>query len=761
MTFEEAVKVGKVVVVAGAGISKDPPANLPSWWDYNMILLECIGEMGAKALGSSQNLLNMEIVKREISVTNVSEFFVDRIAGEHYYPLLSMLDGAQPNVHHLMLAQLFDLGIIRAIVTTNFDTLIEKAFKQKKISLSTYNSPEDYYQEKDENSCALYKIHGSADKPEFAIDTIHQKYKGLSVEKIQIMQKLFAENHILFVGFSGEDFLFGSDYIPVSANKNNNFGITWIAHPGSVFNENTQRLIKELNIDVRQQKLPDFYRSQGWTLPKANYTTNSNNETFIEIARKKVFELLTRIGEWACLGMCIELLDLSGEHSKADDIVLKIHNHNVVNIMEMPQKISLYTSLAVHAMSRNNPKEALNYCDIQIQTFKFLDENMNQMTSKTYRAMSLNKSTVANRKGMILFEPYKKYAEAREYFLGAFYFSYEAHSWENMAVSLSNLAMLEFAIWLEENGQSEPHQPHFIAIMEAAQRIAEHGGYAEVVFGISCHLVQMYVAFGQKKPIERNLKKAELLKDLCIKKEANNTLLNNSREIAQLYTEMPPWPNDEVPLCPPYDTRFIWDPFGQRPVLAYEEGKKAKKLYEGGQIQESVKYLLDSAEEYLEQKQYEMADILFDCAAGIFLSSANDAAIQKKTIFQNKNLINGRSCYEKCLISEMFMGRIDYLVGTLGSLSKLNSVISDSADKELAVFQAELALCICNDPNECWQSVLAAETACKVNLEKGLKNRAEKYGKMYFDMVNAAPWAAHPINIAQMAKLLKECQSSI
>lgn len=132
MTFEEAAKAGKVVVVAGAGISKDSPANLPSWWDYNIILLECIGQMGSKALGSTQNLLDMEVIKKGISVTSVSEFFVDRIAGKHYYPLLSMLDGAQPNMHHFMLAQLFDLGIIHAIVTTNFDTLIERAFEQKR-----------------------------------------------------------------------------------------------------------------------------------------------------------------------------------------------------------------------------------------------------------------------------------------------------------------------------------------------------------------------------------------------------------------------------------------------------------------------------------------------------------------------------------------------------------------------------------------------------------------------------------------------------
>lgn len=761
MTFEDAAKVGKVVVVAGAGISKDSPANLPSWWDYNIILLECIGKMGSKALGSNQNLLNMETVKREISVTNVSEFFVDRIAGEHYYPLLSMLDGAQPNMHHFMLAQLFDLGIIHAIVTTNFDTLIEKAFEQKKVSFSVYNLPMDYYQKKDGNCCAIYKIHGSANNPEFAIDTIHQKLKGLSAEKKYILQKLFAENHILFVGFSGEDFLFGTDYIPVHANEINNFGITWIAYPGSVFNINTQKLINELNVEVRQLKLPEFYQSQGWNLPKVNYTTNNIEEIFKELARKKIFGLLNKIGEWACLGMCIELLELLGEHTKADEVVAKTLDCDKLDIEKMPLKISLYSNLAEHAMSRKKPEEALKYCNLQINTFKFLDAffgiNKDFMTNKTYRAMSLNKSTVSNRMGMILLSPYRNYTKAREYFLDSFRLAYEARSWENMSVALANLAIVEFTVWEKEKDQNNQCQPHFIAIMEVARRIAEHGGYAQIVFKTSCELARMYVVFGQKKLIERCLEKAEQIKELCIEKEAVNTLFNQIREIAQSYKEMPAWPSDKVPLCVPCDTQFIWDPFGQRPVLACEEGKRAKELFEAGHEKESIRFLLDSAEQYLEQMEYKMAEMLFDCSAGLFLSAANDALIQKNIYTHIENILNGRICYEKCLIAEIFMGRIDYVVGTLGSLSKLNNLVLDSADKELALFQAELALCICDDPIECWQSVLAAETACRIYLEKGRKIQAEKYCKMYSAMVKVAPWAADPANIMQMEKLLEEC----
>ena len=126
MDFFSAIKEGKVVVVAGAGISKEAPSNLPSWWDYNTVLLQEIGELGAKCLGQNDNLLCVKELMENLPVVSISEFIVNRIVGNSYYPLISLLDGAEPNINHLVLAQLAQSNSIRAIVTTNFDTLLEK-----------------------------------------------------------------------------------------------------------------------------------------------------------------------------------------------------------------------------------------------------------------------------------------------------------------------------------------------------------------------------------------------------------------------------------------------------------------------------------------------------------------------------------------------------------------------------------------------------------------------------------------------------------
>jgi hypothetical protein len=38
--LKEAIRKKSLVIVAGSGISKDIPSNLPSWWEYNKIIID-------------------------------------------------------------------------------------------------------------------------------------------------------------------------------------------------------------------------------------------------------------------------------------------------------------------------------------------------------------------------------------------------------------------------------------------------------------------------------------------------------------------------------------------------------------------------------------------------------------------------------------------------------------------------------------------------------------------------------------------------
>ena len=768
MKFTEAVKKKKIVVVAGAGISKDSPANLPSWWDYNMILLECIGKMGANTISEADNLLNADKIKEKIPITSISEFFVDRIAGKSYFPLLSMLDGSHPNIHHFMLAQLAEQGIIKAIVTTNYDTLIEKAFMQKNIPIKVFDVSEDFYNEDNEHQFPIYKIHGSADKPDFAIDTVHQKLRGLSYEKTCVLKNLFQNNHILFIGFSGEDFLFGTDYIPIRANRHLGYGITWLSYPGSTFNDNTKKLINELNINVIEKTLPEFYTEQGWLISDdTSHIEYSSKNTFRKNAEIKILELLDspHIGKWSCLGMCIELLDIVQEKEKLDKVVA--HTKRILkgslykNPVEEVTKLSLYSNLVSYFLSKKLPDDALYFCNKQLSVLKLNEmiaehNGTDNRSNKSYQEIMLNKSTVLNHIGLIISHFFLDYKKAYYMYWNVFYSAFIAQHWENISYALMNISLTCSFIWNKDNKIQDG--PHFVAVMERARKVAEFGGYAQPLFEINCKLSQMYTSFGQRKLAEELIKRAEENQKLCISQTKNTVLLSKTKKELYECSERNMWSPLYTKLCMPihYDSNNYWEVYSQYPILSCKEGQQAKLLFDNGKKEESLRFMIYTAAKCNESGNYETAHMLLDCAASIFIDIANNAAQQKNVIIYSRNLENARICYDNCLKSEFSMGRLDYIVKTLGSLSKVHLLLADSEYIQLAFFQAELALCLCDDPTECWEIILAAEVACRICKIQGNNRLAIKYCTKYMSMVKIAPWGTDQESFREMLKIHQE-----
>jgi len=761
--FKTAFENGNIVIVAGAGISKDQPANLPSWWDYNLLLIESIGKIGAEVLGKSANLLDMNMVLKHFPVVSVSDFFVNRIAGNSYFPLLEMLDGAEPNEHHLTLAKLAKEKHITGIVTTNFDTLIEQAFEKMHVPYTLYSVDEDYQKQDSFTGIPICKIHGSAEKAIFSIDTVQQKLQGLSVEKKYMLRKLFLENHILFIGFSGEDFLFGSDYIPVKANKSNDYGITWIAYPGSSFNKQVTELIKELQINVLITTLQEFYKTQKWEIPEVVLCTKCKN-SFREIATEKINKLLKspHIGDWACVGMCLELLDRFGESKKAEEIasITKdiLRKKNQVNIIDVIGRISIYSALAEHSLRNERSEEACEFFAAQMQIFRIEDELVNEILKSqkndfAYRERMMNRSSAINRYGTILLNHFGRFPEARKIFLQVFKLAYEAMYWENISIALFNIAMCDYKHWKIEKELKLTVKNNFIAILESAAKVAKRSGSAQGIFETNSYLAVMYAAFGQKKLFEQALKKAENVMELCVGKTENSTFLQFLKEKTQYFQEDAPWPENYIGLCGLHDYSNEWKPFGDRPILKFKEGKYAKKLFDSGKQYESIKYLEDKMRHFIDSDMLEEADAFSNCLAGILLEKANNLRMDNLIEESVKTRNNCKIFYEQCLELEYNLGRFDYLPSTLGELSMLNSY-EDSLDMlERGLFQAELCLCFCDNPLECWQVVLAVEAACIINIKMNKRGAAMEYCKKYFEMIHIAPWVTYPENIVEMKRI--------
>ncbi len=757
MDLKTAIKEGKVVVVAGAGISKDPPANLPSWWDYNYILLDSIGKIGARCIGQDDNLLNVDHLMNKLSVVSISEFVENRIAGKSYYPLLSLLDGAEPNINHYMLADLARRNSIYAIITTNFDTLLEKAFERKGVLYKKFDTVSDYYIDDNSNTFPIYKIHGSADNAEDAIDTVHQKLGGLSIEKKETMKVLFANNHVLFMGFSGEDYLFGSDYIPIQENRE---GVTWLAHPGSRFNKSTKEILDPLDVNVIETSLPDFYKKYNWPITSINFQRINETDSFRKIAERAIIELLEsfHIGEAACLGLCINLLDDLGEADQAEKLFglseSYLSNKKAMDVLEGLRHVSLLSALVNHALIVGDYKKATAFCTLQMRIFEEEDSlcKGDRGNIAAYRERMLNRSTVLNHIGRIN-TCESNYAKALENFASTLYFAYQAMSWENMACALLSIGIIKAHLWEKERLLQKNVKPKFMIFLECARRVAEHGGYAQVQFDVNCVLVQYYSLFGQRELMEGAFQKINQLQKLSTKGIRNKEELLRLQQYREEFKELPAWPKDHFILCEPYDHAHIWHPFGQRPVLSCFEGKEAKRLYESGQYMSCLELLSTSINKRIEEGQIMIADMLLDASVGILLDFSNKAALINDMHTHDVCLMRAKECLEQSVKIEIELLRIDYLAETLGTLSKINYKLSNFTEDDFNCFQAELTLCFSNEPTECWQSMLAMEVAAYINNSKGRIIPARNYCKMYLDMANKYPDVVHPANIELMREL--------
>ena len=63
-------------------------------------------------------------------------------------------------------------------------------------------------------------------------------------------------------------------------------------------------------------------------MPEVQKSINEDKTTFVERAKAEITNLLSKpyIGKFACVGMCIELLDTVGDEKRADQVVSEVNS---------------------------------------------------------------------------------------------------------------------------------------------------------------------------------------------------------------------------------------------------------------------------------------------------------------------------------------------------------------------------------------------------------------------------------------------------
>ena len=120
-----------LVIFAGAGLSVPSPSSLPGWGKLNDAFLEAICLRLAIFADPDINGAQLQeyLAQRRENNKVISADFQAQLAedecGEDYFRMFQALDVEAWNPGHAVIAALAAAGIVRAVITTNFDRFIE------------------------------------------------------------------------------------------------------------------------------------------------------------------------------------------------------------------------------------------------------------------------------------------------------------------------------------------------------------------------------------------------------------------------------------------------------------------------------------------------------------------------------------------------------------------------------------------------------------------------------------------------------------
>ena len=235
----DAQRDGRLVVFAGAGVSKEPPSGLP-------LFVGLVEEIAKRELTAAEKERPDQLLGRLADTKNIDvHAAAKRILGR---------DTSQPASGHRSLIDLFpDPGALR-IVTTNADRHFTTVLRQKDLpgQVEIYYAPalplgNDF--------AGLVYLHGSVDKNQRQMVLTDKNFGRAYLTEayaVRFLERLFAEFTVLFVGYSHRDFMM--EFLGRGLNRSQ--GRYVLTSDGSADSEEAKSFWQRLGIE------PCFYNVQ-------------------------------------------------------------------------------------------------------------------------------------------------------------------------------------------------------------------------------------------------------------------------------------------------------------------------------------------------------------------------------------------------------------------------------------------------------------------------------------------------------------------
>lgn len=241
--FWVAARHRQVVILAGAGVSSNPPSALPGWLALNDAIAGVLADRVGSAVGKTAwttSVADLLATRRRTGAfpPEYQAQILEEVCGLTYFDALTTLDVTQYNQAHDGIAALAQAGALRAIVTTNFDRLIERALDNRGIPYvsvyddSGFSSTASALARREDRALPVIHVHGSVVDASSLVDTLKQRKLGRSRLLTDLMEAL-GEAYWLYLGFSGADLLGDPEYLGLRAAARRAIGGTFVRYPGS------------------------------------------------------------------------------------------------------------------------------------------------------------------------------------------------------------------------------------------------------------------------------------------------------------------------------------------------------------------------------------------------------------------------------------------------------------------------------------------------------------------------------------------------
>ncbi len=387
----------KVAFFIGAGVSMIPPSCLPSWWQVNHIILDSLTNLSNSItpnVGELTTLIKNREEDGKLPPEFAAEIICNRI-GDSYFKVLEGLEGDTPNQVHLWLAILAKIGKLKVIITTNFDTLIEKAFRIINIPLKVCVDPKDYERVYDllnnsvneETPCILLKLHGTATHPETCIDTLAQRKRGLDPKIVKTLNLIGYQNFWIFLGYSGADLEAEPNYLGLRKRMENSPGFAWL-HLSNI--EPLKSVSELVELYGKDRGIIDFGTLPNWLndikrlLPDFISPPNDldmTQEQLNEIKEGKLKKIRNHSKSWAIergeISSTLILSDIgieAGAYEAAKLVLVDLINNRENHQIGSRNLAIIYLELGKILKHFGDNKEALSYYQKSSDLFKNIDD---------------------------------------------------------------------------------------------------------------------------------------------------------------------------------------------------------------------------------------------------------------------------------------------------------------------------------------------------------------------------------------------------